>query len=374
MEKTKNILITGSTGFVGSHVLKEVVTHKDIKKIYLLIRNKSGKDHFFESLKKYALDFTNEEIKKIEFISGDVSKFKLGINSHNYTNLYNIIDVIYHVAADVNHVKKYEDLKKSNVDCLNDLIDLSQNGNKKIINFVSTMAAASEKDSFGFYTEDFVGESPSTLSMGYLKTKYEAEKILSSAKSDSSINIFRLGYISGNLENGVSLCEKNQMMLFIKSCIQLGFSPILTRDINLTPVDFTAKILGSPFFREKFGHVFHLVNNREYVTWIELMNFLNEFGYKIKLIELSEWQKKLIASGKDNALYRMLLTYRRKDADDHIIRFGKNIHEYHINNINNFCEREKIIIPKIKYNYIKKIFEYLIDIGFLPNPRFLNES
>jgi thioester reductase-like protein len=231
------------------------------------------------------------------------------------------------------------------------------------------MAAASEKDFLGQYTEDFVRDRPVNLAMGYLKSKYEAEKILSSNRNNNFINIFRLGYISANKENGVCLYENNQLMLFIKSCIQLGFAPIIDRTINLTPVDFAASVLGAQFFRKNSNQILHLVNCSEYIIWIELIDFLNDIGYRIKLIELSKWQELLKKSGKSNVLFRMLLTYRRKDADDHIIRFGKNIHEYHINNIKNLCVNENIILPKIKYDYIKKIFDYLVEVGFLSNPK-----
>ncbi len=61
----------------------------------------------------------------------------------------------------------------------------------------------------------------------------------------------------------------------------------------------------------------------------------------------------------------MLLTYRRPDADDYIIRFGKNISAYNIENIVEFCKQENIFMPKIKYKYLKKILNYLVKVGFV---------
>ncbi len=154
-------------------------------------------------------------------------------------------------------------------------------------------------------------------------------------------------------------------MLFIKSCIQMGYAPQIERTLNLTPVDFATEIVGSKYFRNHSMHVMHSVNCKQYVSWSELIDFLNDEGFNIKKIDLPSWQEHLRKSGKSNALYRMLLTYRRPDADNHIIRFGKNIHQYRMENIVSFCEENNIQMPTIKYDYFKKLLNYLIEVGFL---------
>jgi thioester reductase-like protein len=369
----KNVLITGATGFVGAHLLNKLIHQDDISEVYLTSRN-VNKNAFMEDhqsilsvLDKYGLNSSKEKIRKIKIIYGDISEPKIGMHEILYHELASRVDTIYHVAAEVHHLKKYEELKKSNVDSVMDIINFAKDGKNKIVNFVSTMGSASKRDAHGKFVEDFpdYNSDDANITMGYLKSKYEAEKILAKPENKDFVNIFRLGYISGSIKSGVGLYENNQLMLFIKSCIQMGYAPKIERVLNLTPVDFTSDIVGSKYFRSNSKHVMHLVNCRQYVTWSELIDFLNDEGFCIKKIDLPSWQELLKKSGRDNALYRMLLTYRRSDADNHIIRFGKNINEYHMDNVISFCKDENIPMPQIKYDYLKKIVNYLIEVGFL---------
>ncbi len=367
----KNILITGATGFIGNHLLYQLLNEENINYIYVINRNVNNLDGMFLgaspiiNYNKWGIQIRSEDLNRVKTLYGDISKVNLGIENKVYEELSENIDVIYHLAASVNHVKSYEGLKSSNVDSVAEIIKLSKSGKSKVINFVSTLGAAAKKDHENNFVEDFPDDTPIFSSMGYLRSKYEAEKLLTVASSDSLVNIFRLGYISGHYDTGVSLYENNQLMLFIKSCIQLGYAPILERTINLTPVDFTVKILSSQMFMHSYNNVMHLANCDEYITWVELIEFLNKKRFSIKLIDLNLWQQLLIKAGRSNALYRFILTYRRVDADNHIIRFGKNIRQYQFDSINKFCKSNGIVFPKIKYTYLDRVVSYLIKVGFI---------
>lgn len=371
MLNTKNILITGATGFVGAHVLNQIIQEKSVSTVYVISRNISKTssveepDSILPIFEKYSLEYTPSNAKKIKVIYGNILEPNIGIHQELYQELTEKLDVIYHVAAEVHHIKQYDELKKANVDSVETLIELAKKKKKKIINFISTMGAATKKDEEGKYVEDFTDNSSVDISMGYLRSKYEAEKILSAPSNRDFVNIFRLGYISSHTETGIGLCENNQLMLFIKSCIQMNHAPDINRLINLTAVDFTASIVGSEYFMSHTKNVMHLVNSREYISWSEIIDFLNNEGFYIKKISLKAWQELLKKSGRSNALYRMLLTYRRSDADDHIIKFGKNITEYRMNNVLSFCKANNIIMPKVKYDYLKKIFNHMYRIGFI---------
>jgi len=376
----KNILLTGATGFVGAHLLSNLISQDDVSEVYLTSRNINKNfivqnyEAIIKTLENFGINYSKENIKKVKIIYGNMLESRIGISSDIlYHGLSEKIDVIYHVAAEVHHLKMYDDLKKANVDSVKEIADFSVNRKKKIINFISTMGSASKKNSNGKFLEDFPDSAKDdhSISMGYLKSKYEAEKILSNPNYRDFVNIFRLGYISADTESGIGLYENNQLMLFIKSCIQLGCAPDIKRFINLTPVDFASKIIGSYYFRENASHVMHLVNNSEYITWSEFIEFLNNEGFNVKEISFSSWQEDFKRSGKDNALYRMMLTYRRPDADNHILRFGKNIHEYNIDNVGLFCKKENIFMPKIKYDYLRKIFNHLLEVGFLTKKRVM---
>ena len=79
-----NILITGSTGFLGKVVLMDLLRRKNISKIYLLIRSKKGEcaKTRYENLisNKFIKDyFINTN--KINIIEGDILLKNLGIGT-----------------------------------------------------------------------------------------------------------------------------------------------------------------------------------------------------------------------------------------------------------------------------------------------------
>src|SRR5699024_6486008 len=88
-----NVLITGVTGFLGIHLLKDLLFSDKTKKIYCIIRNKinqNGKQRLDSMIKYY---FNNDEKilelvdKKIVILNGDVTKDFLGLGPFLYKEL-----------------------------------------------------------------------------------------------------------------------------------------------------------------------------------------------------------------------------------------------------------------------------------------------
>lgn len=369
--KQYNVLITGATGFTGAHLLSRLIQKKNVRTIFVVSRqvDRHNMVHNATSLipvfAKYSLPFSGLS-SKVRVIYGDISKERIGISAALYPQLSKIIDVIYHVAAEVNHMKSAEALEAANVSSVRELIDFSRQHQNKIINFVSTMGVALDQDDQGIFLETMPSQSNTTFSMGYLASKHKAEQWLSQSGSS---NIFRLGYVSGHSKTGVSLSHKNQLMMLVKSCIQLGVAPDLDRTLNLTPVDFVADVLQSDVFLESSSTVLHVVNNKEWITWRELIQKLNGAGYPVQLLSIPEWQSLFVKCNRSNALYSMKLKYRRKDMNDHVLLFGRNIHQYSFDNLNRFCKSHDIQQHKIKDDYIDTILGYLQTSGFLDTPQ-----
>jgi thioester reductase-like protein len=370
--KLHNVLITGATGFVGSHLLSKLIQKENVGTIFVVSRHADNKIGINDSTSllpvfaKHSLPFAGLA-KKVRIIHGDISCEQIGISPDLYSRLTKVVDVIYHVAATVNHMKSVEDLSAANVNSVKELITFSEMNRGKIINFVSTMGAACDRNDKGFLTETMPSQCESEFSMGYLASKQKAEQLLSKVKN---ANIFRLGYVSGHSKTGVSLSYNNQLMMLIKSCIQLGVAPSLDRVINLTPVDFVAEVMQQDAFLSTSGSVLHVVNTKEFITWRELVLRLNQSGYPIKIISVAEWQSIFVKCDRSNALYSMKLKYRRKDVDNHVLLFAKNSHEYCFDKMKALCDDNDIVQVQIKGDYFDTIINYLQDTGFLNFPYF----
>ena len=105
------ILLTGSTGFLGRNILKDLLNHCD--HVYLLIRKQSlskAKEIFLEE---------NEE-KKVSIIVGDLLNMDLIEDVQEYQEIKESIDSIIHVAA-------YYDIEGNLSDCYSNNVIGTQN-------------------------------------------------------------------------------------------------------------------------------------------------------------------------------------------------------------------------------------------------------
>lgn len=99
----KHILLTGVTGFLGIHLLYELLSQTSAV-IHCLIRAKTLKEmeNRFEQIKKESgLPFHNFKSSRIELHQGDfaVLDLKFGLVQKDYQRLSELVEMIYHSGA-----------------------------------------------------------------------------------------------------------------------------------------------------------------------------------------------------------------------------------------------------------------------------------
>jgi hybrid polyketide synthase/nonribosomal peptide synthetase ACE1 len=121
-DKNIEVLLTGSTGFLGSGILEVLIEDPNIRRIHCVALRDNGPNHASHKLSRSEV---SDAKNKIVQYSGDLSAPLLGLDDLTFTHLSSIIDRIIHNGADVSFSKPYLALRGTNVDSTKTLIRLA---------------------------------------------------------------------------------------------------------------------------------------------------------------------------------------------------------------------------------------------------------
>lgn len=203
--KFKNVLLTGATGFLGTHILENLLNMN--VKVYCLIRGtniEKAKQRLASNFKFYFSDADEEEIlKNVEVVVGDIRYKNLGLSDEEIEKLGHKINLVIHSAATVKHMGKYEDFKKLNLDGTKNVAEFCMKYNIGL-NHISTMSISGDymplsrtNEDVNFTEEDFfIGQN--YQENYYIKSKLLAEEFLLHEIKEKLLkaNIFRVGNLA----------------------------------------------------------------------------------------------------------------------------------------------------------------------------------
>lgn len=178
-----NILVTGATGYVGSHLIKNLLKNSKIK-IF-------GIDDFSNSTKSILNIFQKKYKNKFIFKEIDINNSK----KISKTIVENRIDVIIHLAAKIDaheSISKEKLYKINNYDATKNLIDLAVKN--KLKKFIFASSAAVYGDVWDCYCSEGNRLNPINP---YGRFKYLAEKYLKKNKKKINYTILRFFNIAG---------------------------------------------------------------------------------------------------------------------------------------------------------------------------------
>ncbi|MEG4342269.1 amino acid adenylation domain-containing protein [Microcoleus sp. A003_D6] len=320
VKEPSHILLTGATGFLGTHLLNELLNQTQAN-IYCLVRASNleqGIEKIQKSLERYLL-YNQPISNRIIPILGDLSQPFLGLTSNEFYTLANEIDVIYHNGASTNLIYPYSELKAVNVLSTQEVLRLACIIKVKPVHFVSTIGVFCSDSYKGFTVVREQDELPDSesLSEGYDRSKWVAEKLAMTAYSRGlPVYIYRPGFISGDSQTGI--CNTADLLRrMLKSCIQMGKTPDLDIMIDMTPVDYVSQaIVHLSKQKELAGKAFHLVNPHP-IAWNQLCDFIGSFGCSLERIPYKQWHFELLKSvenSPENALHPLVSLFSDEAA------------------------------------------------------------
>ncbi|KAF7299625.1 Acetyl-CoA synthetase-like protein [Mycena chlorophos] len=219
------VLLTGSTGGLGSHMLELLVPNPAIKKIFAFNRSNekvSILQRHEAAFADRALDSVVLKSEKLVFMEGDSTRSDLGLSPQEYTELQQSVTLIIHNAWALDFNKTLVTFEPHVVGTRN-LIDFARSTTADP-RFVFTSSAGSVQSwnpSHGPVPEETLDASVA-VGVGYGESKYVAERLL--AASGLRATSIRIGQVTGSASNG-AWSTSEWVPGIVKSSITLGHFP-----------------------------------------------------------------------------------------------------------------------------------------------------
>jgi len=300
------VLLTGSTGFLGSHFLHKLTENTEIH-VILIVRAKSNEEALerVQSLYKHQHGklLSAEQLSRIEVLCGDVAEPQFGLTNQDWQKVISSVEDIIHLAARVKHSGEYSAFEHDNVTTVEQIIACAAVGRTKRIHFASSTAVAhgnyAEEPLVRLYTE-FDREVAPHYNNPYSRSKVEAEQLLETAKANGVVvNIYRFGNVlfhsnSGQFQRNVS---ENGIYTIFRAFIILGCYP----DSARRELDFGfVNEMTDAFFKiyectSLNNGVYHLFNPNS-VSINDICTELKKIGYPLERLTLIDFINRITSS------------------------------------------------------------------------------
>jgi len=312
-ETCRRVLLTGATGFLGRHVLRELLA-RDLE-VICLVRAQDARQAQSRLEQALTEGYTQPSVwERARAVCGDTAQPRLGLGAA-HDALAAGVDAVYHCAAEVSWVKSYARLRQTNVLAALEVIRFACQTRTKPITFTSSLATC-----FAREHHSVPGGSPvkdegtdmlpwlEAMPLGYAQSKCVAEALLRQASQRGlPVTIVRAGLLAGDTLTGRSN-PSDVLSALIEACVAQGIALDIDWQVDSLPVDYAARALVALSGERPAGlATYHLRHSRPR-HWRELVLWLNLFGYPVRLLPVPAWNREIFAPDRKGG---PLSSYRR---------------------------------------------------------------
>ncbi len=309
-----NVLLTGSTGYLGIHILRDLID-SDAENIYCLVRAKTQEkaESRLRTLLFYYFDNAFKDLfgKRLHVILGDVTA-DLGsvCCAANATD----ITTVFNCAAIVKHFSEGTEIEDVNIGGAQRCVDFCLQTGARLVH-VSTASTR------GLWTEQIVNDKLSNgktldvfteqrffigqyLAGKYIYSKFMAERLIldAVAKHGLGAKIMRVGNLAARSTDGEFQANfsTNSFMGRIKVYNMLGCCPYSMRNnrVEFSPINEVAHAIILLATSPKACIVFHPYNIH-FQFLGDVLTGLATVGEGIRFVEQEEFQQAMDQAGQD---------------------------------------------------------------------------
>ncbi|KAI0197610.1 hypothetical protein F4808DRAFT_294517 [Astrocystis sublimbata] len=271
------VLMTGSTGSLGSYILDSLQTEDHISRVYCLCRGPG-------SIKRQESLLASKGLRplsdKVQCLDADLTKPYFGLPKHTYRILIEEVTHVIHNAWQVDFNLSIASFAR-HVGFVRRLVDFASHSRFGAeIFFVSSISAVSGMD--GTVPEKVYTDWSVPLGSGYGQSKFVSERILDVAAREAGVPtvVCRVGQVAGPTTTEGKWSENEWLPSLIASSRYLGKLPdslgAQLEAVDWIPVDKLGKVIAELAIPEQprtpieGATVYHTVNPHT-TTWTELL-------------------------------------------------------------------------------------------------------
>lgn len=259
-----DVLLTGATGFLGGHLLHELLKRTKAR-IHCLVRSPEKLYKHWD----YLFDGEAYPSNRIHIVRGDITMEHLGLTEDEYAGLTRQISVVFHAAADVRHFGEWEQSYRTNTLGTRRMVDFCLKANAEL-HHISTMSVNGyvltpmRNLSVDNFTEEMLYIGQQYRENVYVHSKYLAETlVLDAMKKGLRAGIYRVGNLLWRRSD--MKFQKNREVhdfyMLTRAFIKLGMLPaeFCGVRVDLTAVDLCAEAILA-LARRQISQVYHILN------------------------------------------------------------------------------------------------------------------
>ena len=300
----KRVLLTGGTGFLGAHVLRELLEHTDAV-VYCLVRGGKmpGAQRLVGRLFYY---FDNDYadllggrlmVEEGEITDADSLKKLDGLG----------IDTVFNCAASVKHFSAGTDIYDTNVLGVQNMLDYAERNGACLVH-ISTTSTAGEilldgrHERFDYDEQTlFKGQA---LDNQYLSSKFLAERLaLAAAAEGRDAKVVRVGNLMARDADGIFQINfrTNGFINRLKAYVTLKAMPFekMLQRLEMSPIDLTAQAIVHLSQTPKACCLFNCYNCHT-ANYGDLLKAANDRGFELRPVPAETFDRLLEEAKRDS--------------------------------------------------------------------------
>ena len=369
-----DVLLIGATGFLGVHVLSELLENSD-RIVYCPVRSKGGTsalERFREIIHYYHGNRFDSLIgNRIQLIEAEITQ--LGALDKIHAEGLTVINC----AASVKHFAKDNEIEKTNTESVRNLIEWCLSHNARLVHISTESIMGSSKDHSVPYdykfTERELFAGQDIDSNQYIHSKFMAERAIYEAIEEKGLRakVFRVGNLSARYSDGLFQInyDTNSFMKQLAAYLTVGEIPYEAMDavIEFSPIDMVAKavVLLSETPDECICFM-PSCTHRHFVG--DVLYALATENHPIKAVESTEFATRLnqaLKNSEKSDIVSSLMVYQTAKREGEMYLFGPD-------NLDNSLTRQILTRtgfrwPQTDDLYIRRFAQKLREKGFLPD-------